>query len=292
MRNVSAVTLLASLTWMSGCAQPLVRFEQDAGPSCNAPQSACGSACVDLRFDDSNCGACAIACTATQSCAASRCYADDCPGTDCAANQVCVNGACTGRTCVEVTCQSGFTCFMGSCQAESCNGQMCPAGSVCVNNACTDVACIGVSCPAGQACVRGRCEGVDAGPQDAGSCSACPVPVNAPSRCSPTFQCSRGPCIPGFFDFETGIFGCETACRGANCNGSDGGAFVLTVPPVGESGAVGRTASSGSSYGSAVQTSSQYSNFGTLGEPTPPAPEQTGSAYRNRGGFKTQLERP
>ena len=133
--------------------------------------------------------------------------------------------------------------------------------------------------------------GTDAGQIDAGNCAACPMPVHAPARCI-AGQCGRGPCEPGFFDFDPAIFGCETSCLGSSCTLGDGGAVTLTMPPLSETGMVSQTPSSGSSYGSAVQTSTGYSNFGTLGEPTPAGPEQTSSTYRNRGGFKTQLERP
>jgi hypothetical protein len=49
------------------------------------------------------------------------------------------------------------------------------------------------------------------------------------------------------------------------------------------------TLSSGSSYGGAVQTNSQYTNIAVLGEPTPPVLDggiqQTNGSYINVGGF-------
>ncbi len=42
-------------------------------PSCKAPKTTCGSACVDTTTDPKNCGACATACQGPELCIASKC---------------------------------------------------------------------------------------------------------------------------------------------------------------------------------------------------------------------------
>ena len=113
------------------CAQPLVRFQVDAGlpEACAAGLLRCGPACVDTRLDDAHCGGCGMACSPLQSCAAGGCYPDDCPPADCASNQVCVNGACSERTCVGVLCGAGFTCLTLQATNEACDLLRTRAGS-------------------------------------------------------------------------------------------------------------------------------------------------------------------
>lgn len=137
--------------------------------------------------------------------------------------------------------------------------------------------------------------GTDAGcPNDVMNCSgcgrACAVPVNAAARCFDG-GCGRGPCIAGAFDLDPAIFGCESTCTAATCMVGDGGTVVFTAPPVPETGLVNEALSSGSSHGAAVQTSTGHTNFGILGEETPPGVEQTSVSHRHLGGFNSALRR-
>ena len=313
MRRLTVVLLLA------GCAQPLTRFVLDAGDDAGQ--------CGDTRTSDSNCGACGVVCGQAQSCAAGRCREDDCAGFDCAPNQVCVDLRCIETTCVGVTCQTGFTCQQGRCVEERCGAVQCRPGFVCVALQCSDPACQGVSCPTGQACELGRCSASDAGAPDAGvadggidagfgdggldagadgglvdagcpntltSCGGCGVVCAVPLNAAPVCRdggCGRGPCVPGAFDLEPGIFGCESTCAGATCTLGDGGTVVLSSPPVPETGLTASTLSSGGSHGAEVQTSAGHSNLGILGEPTPAADEQSSATHRNAGGFNAELRR-
>lgn len=296
-------SIVAVLLMLAGCSQSLVRFDAGGSPGCDAGTS-CSGACVDTRLDDANCGACGNACDAASSCAAGVCRADNCAGADCSAIQICEGGACLEIRCVGVGCPGGQTCSRGLCVAESCGVTACLAGSVCVGGACTDVECVGVTCRGAQVCRLGRCEDVvdagcvglsDAGlggdVDHCGQCQrSCPVPANAERQCRQG-QCGRGPCRAGFFDFDPALFGCETSCVGVRCTSPDGGFIDLTNPAIPETGQAWQTASSGASYGSAVQTSATHTHFGTLGQPTPGGTvEQTSATQKNVGGFESMLK--
>jgi hypothetical protein len=94
----------------------------DAGACANPSATRCGSTCVDLQVNASNCGAC---------------------GRACANGQDCIDGVCTG----------GMT---GGCMAPR---QMC--GTSCVDVSSSPVHCgaCGRACSAGQSCVGGTCTG-------------------------------------------------------------------------------------------------------------------------------------
>ena len=132
--------------------------------ACNAGFGNCNSVyadgCeVDVRSSTANCGRCANACPAGQSCAASTCA---CPtGTSyCATQSACRNLAADNNNCGSCgrVCPAGQSCSGGSC--------VCPAGQTNCSNVCrnltTDVgncgAC-GRACGSGQACVSGVCIG-------------------------------------------------------------------------------------------------------------------------------------
>jgi hypothetical protein len=120
--------------------------------------TACGSQCVDIRLDNTNCGTCGKSCSNIEGCAASTCFASSCTDFSCGQSQVCPSGnACIERTCVGVNCGTSQVCVAGVCQPESCGATPCPMGQACVREACTDVNCVGITCPSGRVCVRGAC---------------------------------------------------------------------------------------------------------------------------------------
>jgi len=89
--------------------------------------------------------------------------------------------------------------------------------------------------------------------------------------------------------------GCEASCSGATCTLPDAGTVTFTAVPLGETGLVFDALASSGAYGNGVQTSAGFTNFGILGEPTPPAigaVEQTSAAYRHIGGFSAALRKP
>ncbi|CAN5912850.1 hypothetical protein BH11MYX4_BH11MYX4_09690 [soil metagenome] len=53
-------------------------IESASFQGCGAGSAACGDACVDLKTDKANCGACGKACSGTQQCVAGKCAAGGC----------------------------------------------------------------------------------------------------------------------------------------------------------------------------------------------------------------------
>lgn len=136
-----------------------------AGPSCPAGQTLCGSVCTNVSYDPQNCGRCGSACPAGIACTAGACSCP--PGlTNCSGH--CTNTtfdpqncggcgascalphassfACVQSTCAVVTCATGFA----NCDGAPANG--------CEANLATDAkncgAC-GVVCAMG--CAAGHC---------------------------------------------------------------------------------------------------------------------------------------
>ena len=60
---------------------------------CNTGQTGCGSTCVSLSSNSSNCGTCGRACGAGSSCSGGSCYLGD--GQPCSTGSQCLSGACT-----------------------------------------------------------------------------------------------------------------------------------------------------------------------------------------------------
>ncbi|MBI3181328.1 MAG: putative metal-binding motif-containing protein [Myxococcales bacterium] len=127
-------------------------------------------------------------------------------------------------------------------------------------------------------------------PANCGVCgNACPAPVNSSAACKKGV-CTRGPCKTGFFDIDGAkTFGCESTCTGRVCTDPQGASVTLSNDPLPEAGAVFQVPSSGGSFGDKLQTSASHTNFGVLGEPTPPgaggAVESKNDVYRHFGGF-------
>jgi hypothetical protein len=153
------------------------------GPSCPATSQVCNGACVDVRFDPTNCGACGTACAAGEVCVDGTCGVS-CPsgsetceldgktlcadvkvdrnhcggcGKACGPAEVCVDGACA------LECAGGAT---------KCDGANGPA---CVDTKIDEANCggCGTSCAPGLACIGGVCE-----TKCVGGTKVCSVPVD------------------------------------------------------------------------------------------------------------------
>lgn len=93
---------------------------QDAGPSpptCTGAQTLCGSVCVDLRNDTSNCGACNAVCGSGQVCDLGVC----CSGTQTVCGNRCVDLQTDTLNCgvCGFQCILGLTCVFGTCTPPS-----------------------------------------------------------------------------------------------------------------------------------------------------------------------------
>lgn len=246
--------------------------------NCAAGQTECGGVCIDEQSDALNCGACGRKCDANMACKSGRC--------------VCVPATCTAGACGALSDGCGATLDCGGC----------PAVEACVANRCAPRGCTAdAQCPAGQWCTHGDCAACNSAgapvdtqndPANCGACAnACPTPVHSVARCVKG-ACGRAPCDPGFYDLGT-AFGCAIHCAAHVCVDDAGKVAPVTNPLLPETGVTFSALTSGGSYGAAVQTSAEYTNFGALGESTPPneygAAAQSNEAWTNHGGVGASL---
>lgn len=162
------------LVMVAGCAGddttlPLGPCGKDCGAAvcdeqsktCVCPQglSWCSGRCVDVMSDSSNCAACGLGCSASNTCTAGRCSAAGCAvgASEC-------SGACTNTKIDPANC--------GSC------------GSVCDHGLCGDGRCI--PCLYGQDFCSGRCLNLSSSNTDCGACF---------NSCRDDQVCSRGSCV-------------------------------------------------------------------------------------------------
>ncbi|MBN2193279.1 MAG: hypothetical protein JW751_10725 [Polyangiaceae bacterium] len=157
---------LSVARWLFATIAPIVSAcssEPTAGTSsCPFSFVLCGEACVNLRTDAGNCGACGFPCGANQACVSSVCTAvsgDTCqePLSDC-------SGSCVDLQSDLANCGScGNACLAGqSCNAGACS---CQEGFAACDGACIDVLTdpnncggCGATCVVGQNCINGACE--------------------------------------------------------------------------------------------------------------------------------------
>lgn len=158
------------------------------GAVCPGPLSRCADACVDLRNDDRNCGACGAACSPGLACSQGACTCFCGVGsTACGAPCSCVDLSTDPNNCggCGLKCPTGVLCTGGTCIGP-CFVQLFgergavedpSLGLVVCNGACIDpmtdnVYCgasgdcqganAGVTCTSGHVCEGGVCRAVDA----------------------------------------------------------------------------------------------------------------------------------
>ncbi len=166
---------------------------------CAADHLSCSGQCVDPTTDDLNCGGCARACPAGQSCGGGTCIDRNCANQACDPTQVCYQNACTDRACVGVDCPTGETCKQGSC---GCFGASTLCGSDCRNTQVDSANCgvCGNACSstdrcAASVCFPHDCTGTPCGPLEVCSGGAC-VDARCVSVTCPAGQsCSAGACL-------------------------------------------------------------------------------------------------
>jgi hypothetical protein len=201
-------------------------------PTCPAGQAYCGTSCVDINVDNTNCGACGVACATGQSCQTGVCRIN------CAMGQTLCGGACATLDSDPANC--------GACANACPTGQMCSAGACALTCAAPRVVCsatggvmscidtltdanncgtCGNACAMGQSCVAGVCRLVCPAGQTA--CGGACVDTNTSSAncggcgtaCATGQSCAVGMCRR---DCAAGETRCGDACvntqtSAANC---------------------------------------------------------------------------
>lgn len=263
---VTAVALL-SLT-----ACPPTPPPPDA--SCPAGFSSCNGACVALKTDPDNCGACGNACAVNAICRDGSCRAicsagetlcgNTCAntrsdpancgacGNACAAGQTCVSGQCT------VSCPVGQTLCNGACVTTSTDprhcgtcGNACTPGQVCASGTCSS------ACPPGQSSCEGACVTTSTDPRHCGACG---------NACTAGQVCSSGSCLAVC---PAGQTSCNGACVSTQSDSSHCGACgnACADNAVCRNGSCRVICSAGTALcgSSCVDTSSSTSHCGTCG---------------------------
>ncbi len=202
------VLLVGAALLVAGCSSVVSSqdprrsaFAGDAGLVLCAPgQTVCSGACVDLKANAQNCGACGRGCELRELCFQGDC-ALSCPKgwTEC-------NGACVDLTTNTNNCgQCGNSCSGGqSCQAGACvcAAPLSKCGSECVDTQSDAAHCgaCGKSCSGSEVCNAGKCEpkcnqgallcsGTCVDPNsDVGNCGSCG------NACSGNRLCAGGVC--------------------------------------------------------------------------------------------------
>ncbi|ATB50616.1 MXAN_6577-like cysteine-rich protein [Corallococcus macrosporus] len=129
----------------------------EEGAVCTPGLAVCGEACVDLRGDAANCGACGNACGDGQTCQDGACGCR--PGTE-SCGGACVATASDAAHCGACgnACAAGLVCETGVCR-EACSEGRQRCGDSCVDVLVDEGNCgaCGNLCPDVQECHQGRC---------------------------------------------------------------------------------------------------------------------------------------
>lgn len=208
----------------------------DEDPSCDAPKSQCGSACVDTDKDVKHCGACGTSCAAGESCSDGECVLA-CEGEQVACGGSCVDvgtdeahcggcnkpcdGTCEAGVCV-LDCADDETACGGSCVDLKSDDANCGAcGTACGNaEQCANSECV---CATGAELCGDTCAFLETDAAHCGECgNACETGDNVASVSCEASECKQA-CEDGFADCDgDASTGCEadlgsTASCGA-CN--------------------------------------------------------------------------
>jgi hypothetical protein len=291
----------------------VVDVAPDTG-TCAAPLLRCGSACVDVRSDPTNCRVCGGTCVNGSICGGGACV---CPNGYVVCAGFCVDPSSSATHCGVCgnACPAGQTCTRGRC------GCSCPAGQGCCGamGACLDMqsnpahcgAC-GNACAAGQACVAGRCAcACPAGQTCCGAAGTCINTQTDPRNCG---ACGRdcnalpgvrpgaatcvagvcnvtGACVAGRASCATPTVGCTTDITApANC-GACGTVCGAATPLCALAGATygctsGCAASAPTRCGSAcVNTTTDVNHCGACGTVCPAPAGAVAACAAGRCGF-------
>jgi len=157
---------------------------------CDSPKMQCGSDCVAVQSDPSNCGSCGHGCASSEQCLAATCVAvvtmcSFCPpGIGCVNNQCDCGGRGTFCTalCIDNT-QNKISC--GGCLAY-CMGS---------GQGCRDSTCV---CPAGKSLCGTSCIDTASDPANCGACA---------HACGSSEKCDQSACVPNCTDNASDVCG-------------------------------------------------------------------------------------
>jgi hypothetical protein len=201
-----------------------------AEPSCPEGTDVCGKACVNLKSNRQNCGACGTACAAEKDCVLGKCQVS-CGGTSVRCGDKCFDVKGDPLNCGECdkACPTGANtvslCAAGTCQVtckapfKDCDGKPETGCENDVSASKTDCGTCGNACPAtapnaAPVCTAGNCNpncNVGFSDCDAKAVNGCECPQMAPNA---TPGCAGGACAlnctPGFADCDNDLTnGCE-----------------------------------------------------------------------------------
>jgi hypothetical protein len=157
LRATSHAAAIAALT-LADCGGT-VAPSQGVQSSCSSPLQTCAGACVDVRYDADNCGACGTSCGAGHVCSGGTC------GSTCEPGEAFCGGRCTNvdsdpAHCGACTtsCPSGQVCSKGAC-AIDCSAGTTPCSGTCADTSVDRANCgsCGHACAAAETCRGGSC---------------------------------------------------------------------------------------------------------------------------------------
>lgn len=181
-RRWAAVAAFAVLTpaVVGACDKDESDSPEDEAP-CDIGLYPCGDACVNLKDDEANCGACGAQCLSDEVCLNGRCGCSQ-AGTRC--EGVCISLTTDPRNCGSCgnVCERGLVCLQGVCSEDCGTLVECDGGCVdlatdpnhcgaCGRTCATGEECIGrvCICPEGEICGGGGGAGGGPNPSTGGS---------------------------------------------------------------------------------------------------------------------------
>ncbi len=142
-------------------------LESASAQTCPAGETRCGDACVDLRTDVLNCGACGNACLNGSECVGGACapVTTTCPTGQTRCGEVCVDTTSSAANCSACgrACGADETCRDSLCVpidgGGGCKTGLTPCGTTCANLQTDKTNCgaCGVTCATGEGCLNGVC---------------------------------------------------------------------------------------------------------------------------------------